>query len=556
MTMLGFSDLSALLSAGDDRTRAMLDLRAIYAGTRYETVTVRGEEVDALPWDVDTGINGKRIPASHRKPMVQIGVPDDVVDRIVDLAIGEGRFPAVELEGDAQGRLLEVMLGDDDLELAFHAPDQLVDLCVVGSMLLGFSHPVDPDGFSRWESVLIETEWAERVTAGGRELERSRELAAELAEVEGSGVEDAEGGPLFAMPRGIRSDDLVFLRYQWPVAEERAATVAGLAKRDIVVWRRRDYTSTAIIEYEPVEAQAGMALLPKFIAKPVEPHNWGIVPLVWEKSRGGRKGDTEGPSVLSPALQSLTAAADRSASFWTQASQVSGSPTLLELDVVDDLRDALVAADDPNIAAEVIGVGPKSVLQYRSEGQAPDVRFLEIDGAGPEALKTNTDSLIKLSYETARVTRHDPETVKGVVSGTALERLNEPSVAQASTYRAILGRAWRLLSNKLAVAMQAENEPGVSAEAFSISLRFPRIFRLTAVDVQAWTQALSFAVQGGVMSRQTAIGMLASVLEVEDADEEAARILEERGELFSEPAPATAPPAEDEGEEDEEGAEE
>jgi len=528
----------------------MLDLRSVYAGTQYERVTIEGEDQPALPWDMDTGPNNTRIPASHRKPMVMIGVPDDVIDRIVDLAIGEGRFPAVEVEGDPQGRLREVMLGDDDLELAFHAPDQLVDLMVVGSVALGFSHPVDPDGFSRWESLLLETEWCEPVYAGTREQPRSRELAAELEAVDGSGVTSDEDGPIFALPEGARSDDLVFLRYQWPVKEERSTSAAGVGKRDVIVWRRVDYTSTAIIEYRPVVVEPGASESPGFVPEPVAPHDWGTVPIVWARSRGGRPGDTEGASVLSPALQSLTEAADRSASFWTQAAHVSGSPTLIERDVTDDVKDALMLADSPK-ASELVAVGPKSVLRYSTAGTSPDVGFLEIGGAGPAALKENTDSLIRLAYETARVTRHDPETVKGVISGTALERLNEPSVAQAQGYRAILGRAWRILAGKLAIAMQAEGEP-VNAEEFSISLRWPRIFRLTAADIQQWAGALSLAIQGGTLSRPTAIGLLASVLELEDAEEEAAAIMSERGSIFGNGGGAMPPEEGAEGEEGEE----
>jgi hypothetical protein len=551
MPLLGFSDLSALRGL-DERQRAMLDLRAIYEGTQYERVTIKGQDQKALPWDVDQ-IGDTRVPASHRKPMVQIGVPDDIVDRVVDLAIGEGRFPALEVEGDPEGRLRDVMLGGDDLELAYHAPDQLVDLMTVGSMAVGFAHPVDPDtGFSRWESLQLETEWCETVFAGGREQPRARELAAEVAAIEGSGVETAEdGAPIFAMPEGARSDDLVFLRYQWPVAEEQAATSAGVAKRDVTVWYRRDYTTTAIVEYRPVTVEGDTEQTLSFEALPVEPHGWGVVPIQWAKSRGGRRGDTEGASIFSPALQSLTAAADRSASFWTQAAHVSGSPTLVERDVTDDVRDALMLAmtsGDSAKASDLVGVGPKSVLRYTTSGTSPDVGFLEISGAGPTALKENTDSLVDLAYETARVARHDPDRMKGVLSGTALKRLNEPTVALAQGFRNILGRAWRLLAGKLAVAMEAEKEP-VRSEEFEITLRWPEIYKPDATDIEAWGRALALAIQAGISSRKTAIGIMASVLDVEDAEAEAEAILSARGEMFGDGGGAMPPgqPAEEEG---------
>lgn len=527
---LDFRDLSALRGL-DERQRRMLDLRATYAGTRYATVTIEGQQVPALPWDQDRTAQGTRIPASRRRPMVQLGVPDDIVDRIVDLAVGEGRFPAVEVEGDAEGRLRDVALGDDDLELAFHAPDQLEDLTLVGSALLGFSRQLIGEEQTRWESVLIRTEWAEPVFVGARMTDRARELAAEVGGIEGSGVEPSpdDGLPVFAVPKGARSDDVAFVRIQWPVAEE-VSHETRIATRERITWYRRDYTSTAIIDYQPVSVSPSDQRAPTFDPLPVDPHGWGVVPLVWVKARGADAADTEGKSVLTPAVLDLTAAADRSKSFETQAAWTSGAPVLIEQDVTDEVRDALMLEAAAAGNADVVAVGPKAVIRYVSVGEkSGKVFLLEPDAAGIETLRDNVETLVDHAYETGRVVRHDPEKLGGALSGLAVERLNEPAMAQAQGYRVILGRAWRILLGKLAVAMEAEDEPGVDAEAFEISLRWPRIFRLTATDVTAWVTAYATAVAGGLLQRETAIKLLAAVLEVEDAEAEAAALMSERG---------------------------
>lgn len=541
-----FQQLSALRGL-DERQRRMLDLRAAHAGTRYSHVVVEGQQIPALPWDKDTTEQGTRIPASRRRPLVQLGVPGDIVDRIVDLAVGQGRFPAIEVEGDDAGRLREVALGDDDLELAYHAPDQLEDLTLVGSALLGFSRQEPEGGVVRWESVRIRTEWAEPVFVGGRYSDRARQLAAELAEVPGSGVvaDPDDGLPVFALPVGARSDDVAFVCHQWPVAEEVAHETSA-ATRDRVTWYRRDYTSTAIIDYEPVSVHRSDQRAPVFVPRPVEPHNWGVVPLVWIKARGAAASETEGRSILTPPVLDLTAAADRSKSFETQASWTSGAPVLIERDVTDSERDALMldptAADD----ADVVVVGPKSVIRYNSVGDRDgEVFLLEPNAAGIEALRGNVETLVDHAYETGRVVRHDPEKLGGALSGLAVERLNEPSMAQAESYRAILGRAWRILLNKLAVAMDFEGEPGVDAEAFEITLRWPRIFRLTAQDITVWVTALSGGVAAGLLLRETAIKLLASILEVEDAEAEAEQLLIERG-LAPFSGPRIEQPAEEE----------
>lgn len=526
---LDFRELSALRGL-DERQRRMLGLRAAYEGTRYATVTVNGEQIPSLPWDQDRTEYGTRIPASRRRPLVQLGVPEDIVDRIVDLAVGEGRFPALEVEGDDEGRLREVALGADDLELAYHAPDQVADLALVGSALLGFSRQrTEEDAW--WESVRIRTEWAEPVFVGARRTDRARDLAAELAEVEGSGVETDPDDrlPIFALPRWARSDDVLFVRHQWPVAEEVADESRISRGRERIVWYRRDYTSTAIVDYEPVVVSAGDQRAPTFVARPVEPHGWGVVPLIWVKARGADAAETEGRSVLTKAVLDLTAAADRSESFATQASWVSGSPVLVEQDVTDDARDAAILEATAAGVADVVAVGPKAVVRYSSVGDRQgSVSLLEPNASGIEALQRNVESLVDHAYETGRVVRHDPEKLGGALSGLAVERLNEPSVAKAQGYRAIMARAWRVLLGKLAFAMEAEDEP-VDAESFAVSLRWPRIFRLTAADVTAYSTAYAGAVIAGLLSRETAIKQLAAILEVEDAEAEAERLLEERG---------------------------
>ena len=73
-----------------------------------------------------------------------------------------------------------------------------------------------------------------------------------------------------------------------PVVEQLAVgDQAGVGKRDVIVWHRRDYTPDAIIYYAPVRVESGDEQAPSFEAEPVEPHGWGLVPIVWTKMRGG-----------------------------------------------------------------------------------------------------------------------------------------------------------------------------------------------------------------------------------------------------------------------------
>jgi hypothetical protein len=247
--MQAFYDRSARLGL-NERQRRALDLRGYYESTQYETVTVKGNEISSLPWDYDRTADGLRIPAAFRRPSVQLGTAESIVNRLVDLALGLNRFPILVPTGDAAEQIRGILL--DDLKLQKWAPEQLVDLSVVGSMVFGYHRPEDLDG--RFDPVLLESEWCEPVFVGQRLSPRALELAAEMEEigdVARLAPDGPDGAPAFVLPDGAASDDVVFVRYEWPVAEEAAS--GAHAKTDTVVWHRRDYTTTTILEYAPVK---------------------------------------------------------------------------------------------------------------------------------------------------------------------------------------------------------------------------------------------------------------------------------------------------------------
>lgn len=538
--MRTFLDRSSLLGL-TERQRRLLDFRSYYELSQYETITVRGEEIPALPWDQEVASNGRRVPAAYRKPSVQLGTSASIVDRIVDLSVGLDRFPVISVEGEDDA-VRDALLSDDQLDLEGEAPDQLVDLCSLGSVVFGFHRPEDLGG--DLEPVLLGSEWCEPVFVGARHSPRALELAAEYDEdpdLEGAValVADGPGGALaFAAPEGARSHDVAFVRYQYPIAHEVGEDGAGHAKRDEVVWHRRDYTTIAIVEYSPVAVSPGEDVpVDRFHPLPVEPHDWGVVPLVWLRARGAGDGEPDGRSVYSPAVTSTTESADRSASFASQAAHVSGSPVMVEQDVRDreeaDLEDTAYPANGEDPA--IVGVGPRAVRRYQSELEmAGKVEYLEMSGAGVEALEANARNLSQAARRAARVPELDPELLKGVLSGVALERLNEPAVARAGSYRALLEKGWKLLARKVAIVL--ETEPP------ELSFRWPKVFPPTAKDVLDWGSALVPVVAAGLYPRRRVVAKLAELLDdAGDPDEILAEVDEERGGAGP---PITAEPSE------------
>jgi hypothetical protein len=521
-----FLDRSALIGL-TERQRQLLDYRSYYELSQYETVVVQGNEIPALPWDQEVAPNGRRVPAAYRKPSVQLGTSASIVDRIVDLSVGLDRFPVISTEG-GDDTVREVLLSDDELDLEGEAPDQLVDLVAIGSVVFGFHRPEELGG--SLEPVRLDSEWCEPVFVGARHSPRALELAAEYAEdpdLEGAAVlvADGPGGAVaFVAPDGARSHDVVFVRYQWPIAQEASDQRTEHAREDKVIWHRRDYTTIAIVEYAPVAVSPGEDVpIDRFRVLPVEPHAWGVVPLVWLRARGASDGEPDGRSIYSPAVTSTTESADRSASFASQAAHVSGSPVLIEQDVEDreeDVKNAYPANDeDPAI----VGVGPKAVRRYRSEfEQKGEVDYLEMDGAGVEALETNARNLSQAARRAARVPELDPELLKGVLSGVALERLNEPAVARAGSYRALLQKGWKLLARKVAIVLEVESP--------ELSFRWPKVFPPTAQDVLDWGSALVPVVAARLYPRRRVVAKLAELLDDSgDPDEILAEVDEERG---------------------------
>lgn len=532
-----FLDRSAKMGL-TQRQRDLLDLRTYYEGTQYEIVTVRGEPRKSYPWDLDRDQENRRIPAAHREPSVQLGTTEGIVDRIVELSIGLGRFPTIAAETAAWEVVRDVMLDEAQLGLIEEAVEQLVDLAVCGSTVFGFHKPDDAGG--RFDSVLLEPEWCEPVFIGARFTSRARELAAEMDAIGAvivEPVDDEQGGVAFVVPDDARSDDVVFVRYEWPVAQEVSDKRTQHAKMDRTVWYRRDYTTSAIVTYKPVEVDRGaLREAPDaFVPDPFAPHDWGVVPLVWVRGRGARGADTEGRSVYTRSVQSTTRSADYSASYRTQSGQMAGSPVWVEQDVEDEVASAMLTADYQPATDDdpaVVGVGPSAVRRLTTNGESPFVGYVEMDGGGDEALTGIVRMLTRAAKESARVPQLDPEVLKGVLSGIALERLNEPSVALANSFRGRLERGWRLLSRKLAVVLGVSKNGG-------LTYTWPRVFALTAEDVTAWANVLVPLVAAGLYPRERSIVKLAELLEDDTAPEKLlTMILAEQGETVPVVPPA------------------
>lgn len=506
------------------RQRRLLDRRAHVEHTQYE---------DLLPWApaVKT-VNGRAvlIPAVKRKPGIRLGLAAQQVRSLVDRLVGEGADPAIHLDDpstpDDEGaegvtsprvEIVKQALGDDGLDLVASLSIPAQDLAVCGSFNLGLHWP---DGAAWPELVHLDPEWAEPIYASQVRTARARAIAEDLADRAGLIMPGDEDGPHLPVPDGARSQDLAFVRYEWPT-DEAAADGGQTQTTDRRIWRRRDYLPDAIVEYEPVEVASSTQARPAFVPLPVEPHMWGVVPLVWLAAPGARAGEVDGPSFLSEPLLSIAAAVDYTRSREGDAVALNCAPLLTLRDV--ERRGAH--------AETITGPGPSevptdagAVLELESTGiggVTGEASLLEMSGEAPKAARDHADSLLDAAASLTGIVRHDPADAGVVQSGLSRRIMLEPTIKTVGAYRAVMGRGLRRFVQVLVKVLRAR---GVLDGDVDGSIEWPEQVSLTAADLLAAAQALTTASGGPVLSQQSAVRLFAQWAEIEDPAGELARV--------------------------------
>lgn len=523
----GFKEQSARRGFTARQSR-LLDLEAVYEGTQYD---------DLLPWEPATRVIGgveRFVLCCERKPAIQVGIVTDKVDKLLDRLVGEGRVPTLVEVPDGIETVLVEQVGIADILLL-----AAKDLIVKGAAAAGFARLPD----KRFEPLILDVTWCEPIFVAQAGDRRAFEIRDELAEMGIALPASAEGDAL-AVPPGAESHDLCFLRYEYPFTrDERDGSTATKTKH----YRRRvDYLPHAIIAYEDVPVdEHNVDVPPAWKPLPVRPHNWGVVPIAWARSRGARPGESEGPSLITSAVESLARAMDYAESMKHDAVKLVAWPQLAEIDL-DNIVDRINAENSLDGRVAATPSSPAAVLRYRSRiGMKGDVKILETTGSGIEAARKHVDDLRGHADRVTGVLEHDQSEAAGALSGTALERMLEPTIARVNAYRAALGAMLVTLAKKIGVVMRED--------ASKASVRWPRVVAMTPADLQAAAQALSTAAGGAaVISQKTAVELFAKLAELPDAEDELARLEEDadtamqraREALASKPAPGKGKPEE------------
>ena len=447
--------------AVSDRARRLELFRRVMDGTLY----------DALPYEFheERTAAGEYIPLRLRRPSVRYALARTVVEDSVALLFSEGHFPSFETPDPAARATLNTLARETRLNQV------MTEAALRGSI----------------GSVAIQV----RILRGRPVLDV---------------LDTTWLTPVFdpAIP-----DTLLSVRERYKVP---AATLAALgyelgdAAPSSVWWFTREWDGTDETWF-----------LPQPLAATGQPepdpgrstsHGLGFVPIVWIRNLPG--------GVAPDGACTFRAAIETSIEIDYQLSQAgrglkySSDPTLL-------------IKEPAGLDGEVVrGAGNALIVSEKG-----DARLLEIGGTASSAVLDYVRVLRELALESIHGNRSDASRLSAPASGRALELMNQGLVWLADNLRVSYGEVGLLHLMRMLVrasvryplvvhdAVLPALDPGMP-----ITLAWPDWSPPSPADRATDAQTLSTLVEAGLLSRATAIRVIAATYGVEDPASELDRI--------------------------------
>jgi hypothetical protein len=153
-----------------------------------------------------------------------------------------------------------------------------------------------------------------------------------------------------------------------------------------------------------------------------------------------------------------------------------------------------------------------------------DAKLLEINGSAASAVVEYVKHLRSTALESIHGNRADADKMSAAQSGRALELLNQGLIWLADRLRISYGEGALLqlahmicaASSKVRGGLIIGGKPYRDLDSDGLSLAWPRWYAPTAEDRQAEAVTLAALRNGGLLSRQTAVAVLAATYDVED----------------------------------------
>lgn len=304
-----------------------------------------------------------------------------------------------------------------------------------------------------------------------------------------------------AARRGIDFDDLLELDERWLEVDEDPTT--GEETR---VLHRRRWTPDRTVEYEPIELEGDevedaedLTWIPD--DDRTTEHGLGFVPVEWIKNLPLAH-DIDGQAIVGDAEFDLEDEINYQLSQTGRALRYNQEPQPYFKNVDGVSRE------------ETIRRGSKNPLNLMgaSRDAEPDVGLLEMDGAGTDAALDYVDQLSRFFREATKTIRHDPEKLKGALSGVALKRLLRPLIGVVGEERAQYGPKLARLLEKMVAAVDGDEIWG------QLSPSWPAPVELTPQERLQAIQAALRLYRSGLATKRKAVELVSSIIDVEDVD--------------------------------------
>ena len=444
------------------RTTRLTALEAVLEGRLYDVLP--------YPFSCERSAAGEYVPLSERRPSVRTGLCRVVVEDSVSLLFSDGHFPMLQA---AEARTVQALtalikecrLNETMLEAATRGS--------VGSVAILFRVFEGRVFFDVLPTTYLTPDWAADDT---RRLLR----VVELFKVRGADL----------CVQGYDVDPLERFWFKRIWDEQRE------------VW----FTPTPVGSGRPEREDEGRSV----------EHKLGFVPIAWVKNLPGHSfSGPDGACTFAPAIDTVIET-DYLLSQAGRGLKYGSDPTLV-------LKDA----GHGGLSAPRVG-GAAAALVLPPEG---DAKLLEINGNAASAVLAHARELRAIALEAMHGNRAHSDRLSAAQSGRSMELMCQGLIWLADRLRISYGEGALLTllgmacaaSSRLPGGLRILGETFVDLSPDGLGLRWPDWFAPSFQDRQAQASSLVMLVQAGILSRETALGAVAAIYDIEDVGREAMR---------------------------------
>ncbi|KVC81396.1 phage portal protein [Burkholderia ubonensis] len=440
-----------------DRTFRVQVLQRVLNGTLY----------DELPHAFHEERNGAEeyIPLRERRPCVRSNLCRTVVDDSVSLLFSEGHFPTIEVADETRKANLKKLAKEIRLN------EVMIDAATrgsVGSVAILFKVLNKRVFLEVLDTAYLTPTW-------NPEAPDTLLKVTEKYKVSGAALAD--------MGYTIAVDD-----------------------RKASFWFQRIWDDAAESWFMPWKV-ADKDQTPQIDEKNTVKHELGFVPVVWVTNLPGGDSIDGLPTFPDEAIDTQIEV-DYQLSQAGRGLKYTSDPTLL-------IKEPAFGESGPTVK------GAANAIKVSEQG---DAKLLEINGTGVAAVLDYVKHLREIALETMHGNRVSPEKMATAQSGRAMELMQSGLVWLADRLRISYGEGAILeIASMIVKASKKVKLTFKSGEKISefdpneeISLRWPAWHAPTVSDMQTEANTLKTLCDSGLLSRETAIKILAAKYDIDD----------------------------------------